>query len=564
MPIIDNVHPAVARALTARATGGKRLVVSLLTGGALAAPLWSPYAAAGLTLAVFAALILTVRVAAQQIVARDIAVARLLTERRDEADAAERARVALEQRFAEQATRDPLTGLLNRSALMTRIAALREDQRQSCTLLAVDIAQFAAFNERNGAGAADELLLAVSARVAGVLRPHDAVARIDGDVFAALLEGVPRELVQDVASRVVASVKTAYAVGGEVHVVDIACGLVTVAAGDPVDPAEVLRRADIALQNAKATQCPVVVFEPRLETDTRERLKFRHDLAAAQANHELYLVYQPLFDARTGAVHAVEALMRWHHPERGLVSPAEFIPIAESSGQIVEMGLWALAAACRQQRAWRTRDHADIVVAVNFSARQLSDPQVVDRVAEIVTREAFDPRRIKLEITESLVVEDIVKAIDVLTKLRALGLRLSVDDFGTGYSSLSRLGELPIDELKIDRYFVEGIGQQGPRETILTAAVAMGHGLGLTVVAEGVETVEQLDYLRAHGCDYIQGFLLGRPLQPEEALDAFASPPPSHFVVPAQRRSAGSAPELEVPSVLPSLERASGRRLFAR
>jgi len=419
------------------------------------------------------------------------------------------------------------------------------------------------FNERNGPAAGDDLLLAVAARIGGALRPHDAIARIDGDVFGALLDGVPCQLVNDVAQRVVSSVKAYYAIGGEVHVVDVACGLVTVPPGQEIDAAEILRRSDIALQNAKATRNPVVVFEPRLEMETRERLKFRADLAAARLNNELYLVYQPLFDARTGHVHAVEALMRWQHPERGLVSPAEFIPIAESSGQIVDMGLWALATACRQHRMWLTEERADIVVAVNFSARQLSDPQVVDRVAEVVTRAAFDPRRIKLEITESLVVEDIAKAIDVLTRLRALGLTLSVDDFGTGYSSLSRLGELPIDELKIDRYFVEGIGQQGPRETILTAAIAMGHGLGLTVVAEGVETQEQLDYLRAHGCDYIQGFLLGRPVAAEDALAAFQGPPAPFFSVPAQRSGASSLTP-EVPSVLPSLERATGPRLFAR
>jgi diguanylate cyclase (GGDEF)-like protein len=562
VPAVEQA-PLVARALTRRLTGGRRVVASLVAGGALAAPLWSPYAATGVTVCVLAALVITARVAARQIAARDLAVARLLSQQRTEADTAERERAALTQQFAEQSSRDALTGLLNRATFTARLAALQAQNHGPCAVLAVDIAQFAAFNQRNGPAAADELLLSVAARVAGALRPHDAVARIDGDVFACLLEGVPRELVRDVAQRVVGSVRAHYAVAGEIHVVDVACGLVTVEPDDGADAAEILRRADIALQNAKATHNTVVIFEPQLETDTRERLKFRRDLAAAQGNHELFLAYQPLFDARTGSVHAVEALMRWQHPDRGLVSPAEFIPIAESSGQIVEMGLWALTEACRQQRVWRAQHHADIVVAVNFSARQLCDPHVVGRVAEVVTREALDPRRIKLEITESLVVEDIVKAIDVLTQLRALGLRLSVDDFGTGYSSLSRLGELPIDELKIDRYFVEGIGQQGPRETILTAAIAMGHGLGLTVVAEGVETTEQLDYLRAHNCDYIQGFLLARPLPAQEALAAYSAPPAPVFALPSQRRTS-SAPALEVPSVLPSLERAPARRLFAR
>ena len=563
MSAFDFAHSAVATAFTTRLRGRRRVAAFCVSAGALAAPLWSPYLAAGMTVAVLALLVLTVRIATQQILARDLAVARLMNERRDEADAAERARTTLTQQFAEQASRDALTGLLNRAAFLSRIESSRASGNGDCTVLTVDIAGFAMFNERYGPAAADELLLAVAARVAGALRPHDAVGRIDGDVFGALLEGVPVQLVGDVAQRVVASAKAYYAIAGEVHVVDVACGLVTVTADQEIDGAEILRRSDIALQNAKATRNAVVAFEPRLEAETRERLSFRADLAAARSNNELYLVYQPLFDARTGRVHGVEALMRWQHPKRGLVSPAEFIPIAETSGQIVEMGLWALDAACKQHRLWRTQDHADIVVAVNFSARQLSDPAVVDRVADVVTRGAFDPRRIKLEITESLVVEDIVKAIDVLTKLRALGLRLSVDDFGTGYSSLSRLGELPIDELKIDRYFVEGIGQQGPRETILTAAIAMGHGLGLTVVAEGVETQEQLDYLRAHGCDYIQGFLLGRPVQAHEALAAFSGPPAPFFAVPAQRDPSPD-PTPEIPTVLPSLERSVGPRLFAR
>jgi len=309
----------------------------------------------------------------------------------------------------------------------------------------------------------------------------------------------------------------------------------------------------------------MVVFEPRLEDETRERLRFYADLNAALTNDDFSLAYQPIIRAASGRVSGVEALMRWTHATRGPVSPVEFIPMAEASGQIVDMGLWALRTACRQLRQWRTSHDLDVMMAVNLSARQISEPDVVDRIADVITRETADPRKVKLEITESLVVEDSDTAMDVLHRLRGLGVRLSVDDFGTGYASLSRLSKLPIDELKIDRYFVAGIGSEGPRETILAASIGMAHGLGLEVVAEGVETPEQLAYLQAHGCDYIQGFLYSKPIT-SDAVPRFAR---QHVMTEFPVQRAGEvdddAPALPaVPGVLPSLERPSGRRLFAR
>jgi diguanylate cyclase (GGDEF)-like protein len=471
------------------------------------------------------------------------------------------------RRAIDQLSRDPLTGLLNRATFIERIregAELARAEGRPVTLVAVDLARFASFNERHGAATADELLLAVGARVAGALRPDDTIARINGDVFAALLGKVPASLAREVAQRLLVTVTASYAVGPNTHILDAVCGLATVEPHEDVTPVEIMHRAEVALQYAKATRTPIVMFEPRLEQETRDRMTFNDDLARACRENELRLVYQPLFDARTGQLRSVEALMRWEHPTRGLIPPAEFIPAAESSGHIIEMGLWALTTACRQQRAWRAQGQTEIDVAVNFSARQLAEWDVVDRVREIVNREAFDPRRVKLEITESLLVEDMGRAVDVLTRLRTLGLRLSVDDFGTGYSSLSRLGELPIDELKIDRYFVEGIGSSGPRETILTAAIAMAHGLGLTVVAEGVETEEQLAYLRAHNCDYIQGFLVGRPIDPGAVLELAKGPAGEVFSLPVPRSPADETPTPLVPAVLPSAAVALPRRLFAR
>jgi EAL domain-containing protein (putative c-di-GMP-specific phosphodiesterase class I) len=368
----------------------------------------------------------------------------------------------------------------------------------------------------------------------------------------------------DVAQRLLRTIQSSYEIDGRLVVTTFACGFVTAGADERIDATEMLRRAGLALRTAKSSRSACVSFDTRIEEETEQRRQFDEDLRQALPSGQLRLVYQPLVDTMTGEVTAVEALMRWHHPERGAVPPSEFIPVAESSGHIVDIGLWALKEACRQQRVWRDEYGVDVMVAVNLSARQLSDPDVVERVRVAVLRQGVDPRRIKLEITESLLVDDMRMAIDVLTRLRALGLRLSIDDFGTGYSSLSRLGELPIDEIKIDKFFVDGIGKEGTRETILNAAIAMGHGLGLTVVAEGVETHEQLAYLRAHQCDYTQGFLLSRPVPADDALELLRrrlEPPPG---VPVQRDTDEDVADVAVPQVLPSLAPRPSKRLFAR
>ena len=507
------------------------------------------------------------RAAVRRLTSSEAALGRLHEEHRRQTEAVQHERRELSVWVADQVARDRLTGLLNRTAFLERLTTVLDhpDAGASRAVVVMDLARFSSFNEAHGAMAADELLVAVAARFGSVLRPEDTVARLDGDVFGALLPSLPSELVQTVVERVQRAIASSYSVGAGRYDVDAVCGVVSIDPTEPASAADVLRRAEIALQNAKATARPVVVFEPRLEEQTRERLRFYDDIASALDTDAFTLAYQPIVSAASGEVIGVEALMRWNHPVRGNVSPAEFIPMAEASGQIVEMGLWALRTACRQQRRWRRSHEVDLVMSVNLSARQISDPDVVNRIAEIITRETVDPRTVKLEITESLIMEDHAAAIEVLHQLRSLGVRLSVDDFGTGYSSLSRLSKLPIDELKIDRYFVDGIGAEGPRETILAASIGMAHGLGLPVVAEGVETPEQLDYLQEHGCEYIQGFL-------------FSPPVPAGDVVPFVRRSVASAlprPRVEqpeptepagptVPALMPSLERPLPRRLFVR
>jgi diguanylate cyclase (GGDEF)-like protein len=554
---------AVAEWVLFRLAGRAGLFLALLLAVAvLASPVhWRSVSVASLLLLVLLIVVLP-RAAVRRLTSHEAAMGKMHEENQRRTEAAQHERRELSAWVADQVARDRLTGLLNRAAFLEQLTvALDQDNGLSPRAVVVlDLAKFAAFNETHGPAAGDELLVAAAARLASVLRPEDTVARLDGDVFGALLT-VPRELVQQVVERVQRAVGSTYTIAGAQCVIHSVCGVVSIDPDDAADASDVLRRAEIALHNAKATARPVVVFEPRLEDETRRRLRFYADLNSALGNDDFKLVYQPIVNTASGRVSGVEALMRWTHPTRGPVSPAEFIPMAEASGQIVDMGLWALRTACRQLRRWRTDHELDLMMSVNLSARQLSEPDVIDRIAAVITRETADPRRIKLEITESLIVEDSDTAIEVLQQLRGLGVRLAIDDFGTGYASLSRLSKLPIDELKIDRYFVAGIGSEGPRETILAASIGMAHGLGLKVVAEGVETPEQLDYLTAHGCDYIQGFLYAEPMAAGD-VPRFAR----HQVTRdfPRQRATDSDPAPAVPAVLPSMERAPAPRLFSR
>jgi diguanylate cyclase (GGDEF)-like protein len=543
-------------------SGGVWLAI-ILAVLVLAAPSrWGALSLGSLVLLVGLIVVLP-RAAVRRLTSSETALGLLHEEHRRQTEAVQHERRELTDWVADQVARDRLTGLLNRTAFLDGLSTVvgRRDVDASRAVIVVDLAQFSTFNEAHGPTVADEMLVAVAARLTSVLRPEDSVARLDGDVFGALLQNLPRELAQQVVERVQRALGASYSLGGARYDIGAVCGVVSIDPLEPTSAPDVLRRAEIALQNAKATARPVVVFEPRLEQQTQDRLRFYDDIARALDEESFSLAYQPVVDATSGVVTGVEALMRWTHPTRGTVSPAEFIPMAEASGQIVDMGLWALRTACRQQRRWRRHNELDLVMSVNLSARQISDPNVIDRIAAVITRETVDPRAVKLEITESLIVEDNTAAMDVLHRLRSLGVRLSIDDFGTGYASLSRLSKLPIDELKIDRYFIDGIGAEGPRETILAASIGMAHGLGLPVVAEGVETPEQLSYLQEHGCEFIQGFLFSPPV-PADDIVRFARAR-TMSALPQQKTS---EPDLgpAIPAVMPSLERPTPRRLFVR
>ncbi|HET6818743.1 MAG TPA: bifunctional diguanylate cyclase/phosphodiesterase [Mycobacteriales bacterium] len=474
-------------------------------------------------------------------------------------------RLRLESELQFWAAHDPLTALPNRTMLARELVD-RIRRREPFGILVVSLTKFADVNATYGPTVGDQVLVAVSKRLRNALREHDLVARISGDEFAVLLHGLRGADAPAAGERIVATLRAPFGFDGVSLEVSGRAGLAIYDGVEEVLPTEMLRRAGVAATAGEPGAAPHV-FAPELVAAAVERTRLVADLRRAiSAGDELVCFYQPLVSTVDGRVASVEALARWIHPERGLISPAEFIPVAEASGLIVPLGLAMLSQACRQLRAWHAAGHGELTVAVNLSARQLVEPGVVESVADVVNRSGVNPSRIVLEITESLLVEDSSAAIETLWRLRGLGLRLAVDDFGTGYSSLSRLSEMPIDEMKIDKSFVDRIGAAvSDSVPIIRAAIAMGHALGLTVVAEGVESAEQLRELVAMDCDLLQGYLLARPHSAAETSSLLSV---SHDVVRAesgvarnglcgvpQQREEGWVPKVAPAPVAPAAER---------
>ena len=384
----------------------------------------------------------------------------------------------------------------------------------------VDLDGFKDVNDSLGHAAGDEVIAAAAARLRAAVRPGDTVARLGGDEFALLLEepsGPAAAL--EVARRAVRSLAEAVCVAGrELHLT--ASAGVAVSTGTPgADRAEALvRDADVAMYEAKKRgKNQAVVFEESMRRLVQDRLDLAVDVRAAAARGQIRVLYQPLVDLATGAVAGFEALARWHHPTRGVVPPATFIPLAEDTGTIGDIGRHVLRTACAQAAAWTAAGDADrpVEISVNLSGRQLADEAIVDDVRAALADGGLAPGRLVLEITESAVLEDLTAATRTLRDLRALGVRIAMDDFGTGYSSLSYLRRLPIDILKIDKSFLDDRAGRGPE--LFAGVAALGATLGLLTVAEGVEGLEQLDQVRTAGCDYGQGYHFARPLTPDDA-----------------------------------------------
>jgi diguanylate cyclase (GGDEF)-like protein len=431
-------------------------------------------------------------------------------------------RRTFEEQLREQAFHDPLTGLANRALLADRIEhALRRSRRGGGipSLLYLDIDDFKRINDTLGHPVGDRVLVEVARRIEGALRAGDTAARLGGDEFAVLVDD-SRSIDEavSIADRVLADLRAPIDVTDASLTVQASIGLVR-PVGRGSDPADLLRDADIAMYEAKReARGGYRVFEPAMFDATVERVSLEADLRNALTAGQLELAYQPLFDLATQELSGVEALLRWSHPVRGLVMPLQFIPMAERTGEIVPIGRWVIEQACRTVGSWNALAGARPLRAnVNVSARQL-EPQLVDDVAAILHRTGFPAELLVLEITESVFAADRPGVFEILASLRALGVRISIDDFGTGYSSLSVLRDLPVDELKIDRSFIDGLRDQGD-SGLVRAIIKLSHDFNLATVAEGIEVVEQEASLRALGCDAGQGYLLGRPGS-EAAMEA--------------------------------------------
>ena len=432
------------------------------------------------------------------------------------------ARKHAEARLVYLANYDTLTDLPNRMLLSQRLGKAIEEARHSERLVAVlfiDLDRFKIINDTLGHDSGDELLKVVARRLSEAVRPGDTVARYGGDEFVIVLANVAHvDDVTRVANKMLGRLSPAIIIGGRELFVSPSIGI-TLFPFDDNTSDELLRNADSAMFDAKdhGGNC-FRFYTAEMNARAERRLTLETGLRHALERGEFLLHYQPQVDIVSGEIRGAEALIRWQHPDWGLIPPAEFIPLAEETGLILPIGEWVLTEACTQARRWHDAGHAGLRIAVNLSGRQLSQKNLVDIVAATLTRCDAARGMLELEITESLLMQDLEQIAGTLEALAALGVTVSMDDFGTGYSSLSYLKRLPIDVLKIDQSFVHDITSDPDDAAIVQAIIAMAHSLGIKVMAEGVETAEQLAFLRQHRCDGMQGYYFSRPLPPEQFM----------------------------------------------
>jgi diguanylate cyclase (GGDEF)-like protein len=433
-----------------------------------------------------------------------------------------------ERRQAEEvvkfaATHDPLTGLPNRVLLAERVnraVAAAKSQERNAAVLFIDLDRFKNINDALGHEAGDRLLQNVADRLLRCVRRSDTLARQGGDEFVVLIEGfqTPGDLIQ-VAEKILAEVAEPMTVYGKEFQITASVGISTFPA-DGEDLRALLKNADTAMYRAKQLGNAFQFYAEQMSAHSVERLELEAALRQALERDEMRLHYQPKVDARNGRVTGIECLLRWQHPKLGVIQPDQLVPLAEETGLIVPIGKWALRTACLQARAWAVQGLPLFRMAVNLSARQFMSATLLDDVMETIAETDMDPRLIEFEVTESMMMREPEEAVKLLRDLKAIGVRLTIDDFGTGYSSLAYLKRLPIDCVKIDASFVRGIPVDASDIAITETVIAMSRSLGLKVVAEGVETRDQLSFLEQHGCDEMQGFYFSRPL-PAEGLAAY-------------------------------------------
>src|SRR5436190_9240499 len=428
------------------------------------------------------------------------------------------------EHFRHAAFHDSLTGLPNRSLLTDQLKLSIERAKHSgdhlFSVLFLDLDRFKNINDSLGHAAGDSLLIEMAARLESCLRPSDAIARLGGDEFAILLAGLrSRDEAVRVAKRIQEEVARPFSVAGSEVYTTTSIGI-NICSGYYDNPEDILRDADTAMYHAKENgKARYELFDTRMHANAVAKLQLENDLRRALENDEFIVAYQPIVSLKSGKIAGFETLVRWHHPTRGLVGPVDFVPLAEETGLIVEIDTYVLNESCRQMREWVSQavEEPSLTVSVNLSSKHFVGQDLIRRVRQALTDSGLDSKYLKLEITESAVMDCAETAASLLKQLRELGIQLSIDDFGTGYSSLSYLHRFPVNTLKIDRSFVTRMTKGGENTEIVKTIVTLASNLGMTVVAEGVETYEQHHLLREMNCEYGQGYFFCQPVDATKA-----------------------------------------------
>lgn len=424
-----------------------------------------------------------------------------------------------QERLAYLAQYDQLTDLPNRSLFNDRlVASLQQAQRhhRQMALMFLDLDHFKDINDTLGHSAGDKLLKDVAKRLQRCVRAEDTIARLGGDEFTIIMNEVKhRQDSATVAEKILDSLSHPFVLEGEEVFVTTSIGIAGYP-GSGKDPEILIRHADTALYRAKSEgRSNYQFFEAEMNLAVSERMNMINALRHATKRKEFFLYYQPLINARSGKVFGMEALLRWQHPERGLIPSSEFVPLLEETGLIIPVGEWVLREACRQNRIWQEAGLESLIVSVNLSVRQFHKRNLVDLVKSAIDEAGICPQQLQLEVTESVLLDRNYAANKTLTRLRDKGIKLAIDDFGTGYSSLSYLKQYRFDTLKFDRSFIQGITSSDNGAAIVASVINLGHSLGMTVVAEGVESQQQLTILHDRDCDQFQGYLFGYPMSTE-------------------------------------------------
>lgn len=446
-------------------------------------------------------------------------------------------RKLVEEKLAHDALHDSLTGLPNRKRLMARITRSLERLQKSSdhpfAVYFIDLDRFKLINDTLGHQAGDDLLLKITERLEYSVRPSDMVARLGGDEFVILVEDIndEKQLVP-IAERVLKELREPVTIAGQQVYSGASIGIV-LGSADYERADDLLRDADLAMYRAKAKgKGRFEIFDPKIHSGALSLLQLEIDLRRAIENKEFVLNYQPVFALNSEVIVGFEALIRWHHPIRGVVPPNDFIPIAEETGLILPIGRWVLHEACQQLRRWQEKfPEADsLIMNVNLSARELDQKDLISQVKKILKETKLNPKCLKLEITESVIMKNAEQAIKTVKELQEMGVKVSIDDFGTGYSSLSYLHRLPIDTLKVDRSFINRIGGDDEHAEIIQTIIKLASNLGMDVIAEGVESEEQLNFLKNMNCEFGQGYYYSKPVDSFAAFEMVEKFSQSHQV----------------------------------